>query len=168
MSFWGDCQRALAINNNISICQIALLILFSVSFSLSFPLSLLFYGPSTFSGSSKAPGFYVLRSQVTHRERTSSLDLSLCVHCMCCIVIGHVISPHTHTHTQWENSSVCVFGKCETCPCQGCCKLSLQFCHFNFKQRCCIVVSLSLSLLFQLFRLLSISTLSVRYANFPI
>lgn len=108
MSFWGDCQRALAINNNISICQIALLILFSVSFSLSFPLSLLFYGPSTFSGSSKAPGFYVLRSQVTHRERTSSLDLSLCVHCMCCIVIGHVISPHTHTYTMGKLFSVCV------------------------------------------------------------
>lgn len=143
------CHRALAINNNISICQIALLILFSLCtfcrpspFSLSF--SLFFTGQAHFPGRQRTPDstYYVLKLRTERPFACLGLCVLYCYRacnqpqyneCACVFVCVYVYSLYVFT------ICVCV-ENVKLVLCQGCCKLPLQFCRFNFKRQCCIVV----------------------------
>lgn len=118
------CHRALAINNNISICQIALLILFSLctfcrpsSFSPS--SSLFFTGQAHFPGRQRTPDstYYVLKLRTQRPFACLGLCVLYCYRacnqpqynecacmlvCMCTACVCLLF--------------VCVCGKCETCP----------------------------------------------------
>lgn len=128
------CHRALAINNNISICQIALLILFSLcTFRLLSPLSvsltLCFLRAKHIFRVVKEPR--ILR--ITFSSYAQSV-LSLAWAFVCCIVIGHVISLSTTSVPVClcvYVNCLCVFTICvcvenvKLVLCQGCCKLPL-------------------------------------------